>query len=57
VPVGRNTRGFGDTVVHDPALAPPTGDDALVLEIAIALGVGADELAAHLSEEPGADRH
>src|SRR4030095_10725018 len=57
VPVGRNARGFGDTVVHHPALAAATGDDALVLEVAIAFGVGADELAAHLREEPGADYH
>jgi hypothetical protein len=57
VPVGRHARGFGDTVVHHPALAPTTGDDALVLKVAIAFGIGADEFAAHFCEEPGADRH
>jgi hypothetical protein len=32
-------------------------DEALVLKVAIALCVAADEFAAHLGEEPGAERH
>jgi hypothetical protein len=57
VPLRRNARSFGDAVVHHPALAPHSGDDALVLEVAVALRIGADEFAAHLGEEPGADDH
>src|SRR5205807_2772292 len=55
VPVGRNARGFGLAVVHHPAFATPALDDALVVEVAIAVCVGADQFAAHLGEEPGAE--
>src|SRR5476649_2550524 len=57
VPVRRHARGFGFAVVHDPALAPAACDNALVLEVAIAFGVGTDEFAAHLGEEPRAENH
>jgi hypothetical protein len=57
MPFGWNARRFGDSVVHHPSLAPRAGDHALVLEVAVAFRIGADEFAAHLGEEPGADDH
>src|SRR5262249_13794075 len=57
VPVGRHARGLGLAVVDHPALAPPAGDCALVLIVAIALIVAADQLAAHFGEQPSAQRH
>src|SRR5690349_8507715 len=57
MPFGRNAGGLGDAVVHHPALAPHSRDDALVLKVAVAFGIRADQFAAHLREEPSADDH
>src|SRR5262245_51212046 len=57
IPLRRHARGLGHTVVHHPTLATTAGDLTLVLVIAIAFGIGADQFAAHLGEQPRADSH
>ena len=57
MPFGRNSRCLGDAVVHDPTLAPHSRDEAPVLKVAVSFRIRADEFAAHLREEPGAEDH
>jgi hypothetical protein len=57
MPVGRHARCLDFTLVDHPALAATTGGHALVLIVAIALLVGADEFAAQFGEQPSAERH